>query len=78
MPQKKRTRKPNAVCSHEDFVLAWMKHDSYAELAEATGLSVSGVGARAKTLRKLGVPLPPKRGIRESVDVKHLTSLIEG
>lgn len=48
------------IISAEDFIRAYMKHDTTQEIAEALDTSQNCVSARACYLRKKGVKLPHK------------------
>lgn len=66
--------------SDEDFVRAWMRVKTYAELAAATEMTVSQCQQRGYRLRKRGVPLPTMFvlvGSKRPVDVVGLNKIIE-
>ena len=58
-----------------EFVTAWAKSNSLAEVAEKTGLAKQSVLTRGTRLRKAGVKLP-RFARRKSVDVEGLNSLL--
>ena len=64
--------------SDKDFVGAWLRCHSHAEVAEAVGLAPASVLARAKRLREAGVELPAYERVRKGIDVSALNSLIAG
>ena len=64
--------------SDEAFVKAVLACKSYAEVAEATGLTQASVHTRANKLRKLGVNLPTYERVKKTTDVTALNALIGG
>ena len=59
------------------FVTAWMKCATVAEVSHHTGLTPNSVRSRACQLRKKGVKLPPKARQRKPVDVAQLNDLVQ-
>lgn len=65
------SRKYTKRVSIEEFVAAWLKYASLAEVAAAVNSTPKGVTQRAVALRKAGIRLPKKRTrIAGAVDVE--------
>jgi DNA-directed RNA polymerase specialized sigma24 family protein len=69
-----KTAKPQV--SNENFVLAYIRSTTYAELAARVGLTESTAKARAARLRKAGVQLAKYARKVPALDVSALNDLI--
>ena len=70
-----KVKKPRV--SDKDFVQAYLLYKSYADLAQAIGMTPMSVQARASKLRKSGVTLAKYgRVTKKVVDVDGLNALI--
>jgi len=70
-PQAKKTRVSDVV-----FVESAISANSYADLANLTGLSPLSAAARCRRLRKAGVLVPEYDRPRKVLDVEALNNLI--
>jgi len=72
------TEAPKKPRIHDtDFVKACLSCKSASEVADAVGLTVESVAARARKLRKAGVKLPAFPRSRQGINVDALNTLIE-
>lgn len=78
-PPKAEAGKKRVFVTHEDFVKAWTKGRSKADVAADLGMTEAAVSGRATALRKAGVKLKSFVGMRRKLDandVKRLNALI--
>ncbi len=65
------------IVSDADLVKAWCKAESVAAVADAIGMTYSGIQARARLLRDAGVKLPKFARPKRHVDVAALNALLK-
>lgn len=73
------TKQRNRVVSAEDFIDAWMRSESYAEVAVRLGINVKAVYQRVSRWRKQGINLPQMstHSGRRKLEIEALNNLID-